>query len=125
MSKNKLKKDDSVNPQLLTDAIKEIEDSGRIELYNAMENLKENKDFKLLFTEEFFNKYPLRCIRLKQDPSVSFGEMADVQRERLDSIINASGVVQVWFKQLEAEGLNAKAQIEEIQEELQKKQAGK
>ena len=114
-----------LDPQLIRDGIKEIEDTGRIELFEALERLKENDDFKALFLKEFFVDYPMRCVRLREDPSISFGEMSEAQIARLDAIIRASGVVQVWFKQLEAEGMNANAQIEDLKEELKKVQAGK
>jgi len=121
-NKNKLAK---VDADIIRASIKELEDGKHIEKAEALKRLKENQDFKMLFEEEFFKEYPLRCARLKNDPSITMSEQAEQHLKRFDSIINASGLVQVWLRQLEGEGLRAIEKIDELKEELSNRMKGK
>lgn len=119
---NKLTK---VDTNIIRASIKELEDGKHIEKADALKRLRENEDFKMLFEEEFFKEYPLRCARLKNDPSITMSEQAEQHLKRFDSIINASGLVQVWLKQLEGEGNRAVERIDELKTELANRMKGK
>ena len=114
-----------VDADIIRASIKELEDGRHIEKAEALKRLKENQDFKMLFEDDFFRDYPLRCARLKNDPSITMSEQGELHVKRMDSIINASGLVQVWLKQIEGEGSRAIEKIDELREELSNRMKGK
>lgn len=95
-----------------------LESSDAIKFGEALEKLQKNEDFKLLFKQEFFKDYPLRIIRLKADPSVILSEMSHERLKSLDSIISASGVVQMFLLQIEAKYKNTKIELEKLSDAI-------
>ena len=118
---NKAKETKVIHKDAYLKRLDELRDSPRIKFGEALTSLKENGGFKVLFDEEFFKNYPLRLIRLKADPSIILGEMGDKQIKTFDKIIEASGVLQMFLLQVEAEYKQTLEDISKIEEALKGK----
>lgn len=76
-----------------------------INLANAVERLRKNRDFKLVFEETYFKEYPLLLVQMRS----SQGAIRDKDIARYyDSRIVAVGTVQAWLDSVVAEGESAK-----------------
>lgn len=88
-----------------------------ITLSEALRSLLENKDFQLVFLEDYMNKEVVRLVMSKGDPRLS---NADSQAA-LDRAIAGTSGLKVYLRELERKGeaavniiTNAKADIHEI-----------
>jgi hypothetical protein len=121
MKKDSKTNNTEINKKLYLDRLEELRNSPRITFGKALLSLKENDGFKTLMEEEFFKAYPLRIIRLKADPSIALSDMGDKQIKTFDKILDAGGVLQMFFLQIEAEYNQVLNEISKIEIELKGK----
>jgi len=77
----------------MSNQIKVIEESIRsarklIELADALERLKSNKDFKTIVMEGYFEKEAVRLVQAKSNPALQSAEMQKSIITQIDSIGN-------------------------------------
>ena len=121
MKKDSKTNNTEISKKLYLDRLEELRNSPRITFGKALLSLKENDGFKTLMEEEFFKAYPLRIIRLKADPSIALSDMGDKQIKTFDKILDAGGVLQMFFLQIEAEYNQVLNEISKIETELKGK----
>lgn len=100
-----------------TNQIKEIEDSIKgarklVELGDALERLKSNKDFKLLVSEGYFEKEAIRLVHAKSNPGLQSPEM----QTSILTQINAIGNLNMYFQTVAHQAALARKSIEQDEE---------
>jgi len=94
----------------------------QINKMNALIKLSNNKEYKEIFLDGFFQQYAIQQVMLKSDPSQ---QSADNQKAIIDNI-NSIGSVRVHLHGIIAQGRAAEAALadhEEAREELQEEDA--
>jgi len=88
-----------------------------VELGNALERLKSNKDFKKLILEGYFEKEAIRLVHFKASPSAQTEEM----QKSIELQMNAIGALSQYFNTVFQQAEMARKTIEQdeaMREEL-------
>lgn len=80
-----------------------------VELGDAMERLKGNKDFKALVMEGYFEKEAIRLVQAKSNPSLQSPEMQKSILTQIDSI----GNLNLYFSTVAQQAAIARKTIEQ------------
>jgi hypothetical protein len=80
-----------------------------VELGDAMERLKGNKDFKTLVMEGYFEKEAIRLVQAKSNPSLQSPEM----QKSILSQIDAIGNLNLYFSTVAQQAAIARKTIEQ------------
>ena len=97
-----------------TNQIKEIEDNIKgarrlVDLGDALERLKANKDFKTLVMEGYFEKEAIRLVHAKSNPGLQSPEM----QTSILTQINAIGNLNMYFQTVAQQAGLARKSIEQ------------
>lgn len=79
-----------------------------VELGNALERLKVNKDFKLIVSQGYFESEAIRLVHAKTAPNLQSVE----SQKLLDSQIQSIGVLAQYFQMVEQDAAMAFRQLE-------------
>jgi len=98
----------------MSNQIKVIEESIKsakklVELADALERLKSNKDFKTIVMEGYFEKEAIRLVQAKSNPALQSAEMQKSIITQIDSI----GNLNVYFTTLVQQAAMARKSIEQ------------
>jgi hypothetical protein len=98
----------------MSNQIKVIEESIKsakklVELADALERLKSNKDFKTIVMEGYFEKEAIRLVQAKSNPSLQSPEMQKSIITQIDSI----GNLNLFFTTLVQQAAMARKSIEQ------------
>ena len=104
----------------MSNQIKVIEESIKsakklVELADALERLKSNKDFKTIVMEGYFEKEAIRLVQAKSNPALQSAEMQKSIITQIDSI----GNLNVYFTTLVQQASIARKSIEQDEAELE------
>ena len=85
----------------------------QVSLYEALGRLRDNKDFKLLITKDFFNMEAERVVGAKAEAGMMMNE---VGMNMLDNIIVSIGGLRQYFIKIQMRGQQAAVSIAEDQQ---------
>lgn len=87
----------------------------KVKLGEALERLERNKDFKLVFDEEFFKQESLRQVSLLSDPAFQTPHM----QASIISDMRASATVQAFFRLVYRNASAAQQAVLDSEEQLE------
>lgn len=104
----------------MSNQIKVIEESIKsarklIELGDALERLKSNRDFKILVMEGYFEKEAIRLVQAKSNPSLQSDDMQKSILTQIDSI----GNLNLYFNTIVQQAAMARKTVEQDEAELE------
>ena len=85
-----------------------------VELGDALERLKSNKDFKTIVAEGYFEKEAIRLVQAKSNPGLQSPEMQKSIITQMDSI----GNLNLYFSTIAQQAMMARKNIEVDEAEL-------
>ena len=108
----------------MSNQLKEIEESIKaarklVELGEALERLKSNKDFKTIVMEGYFEKEAIRLVQAKSNPGL---QSADSQKSIITQI-DSIGNLNLYFSTIAQQAAMARKGIEVDEAELEAIQA--
>ena len=86
-----------------------------VDLGNALERLKSNKDFKTIITEGYFEKEAIRLVQAKSNPGLQSPEM----QKSIITQIDAIGNLNSYFQTIATQASMARKNIEVDEAELE------
>lgn len=86
-----------------------------VDLGNALERLKSNKDFKTIISEGYFEKEAIRLVQAKSNPGLQSPEM----QKSIITQIDAIGNLNSYFQTIATQASMARKNIEVDEAELE------